>query len=254
MNMLKVLPIAFLLVVSSVFAIPGVPHHVDGTVTINGAPAPDGTVVSARISGTEVVSNTILGGYYGRDGAPIFKIPDTDPPSRAGQTVNFFVNGVDSGSTIIFQNGASTHLNLAATIAAPPGSGGSGGGGGGGSGGSGITGQTTAPTNTTPPANPVNTQESGPCTERWLCTDWSWCVNSFQTRQCEDVNKCGTDIYGPLESQPCGQEEGTWVVPFIGLAISDPAVAAEAGIFVIAIILIAYVLWRKMKSAKKGKK
>src|SRR3972149_7262144 len=93
---------------AAVFAIPGVSHNVYGTVTINGAAAPDGTIVSARITGTEIISKSTVGGSYGQNDAPRFNMPDSESLPRSGQTVNFFVNGVNSGSTIIFQNGAST--------------------------------------------------------------------------------------------------------------------------------------------------
>ena len=39
----------------------------------------------------EVASTTTSGGKYGY--APLFYVPDTDPESRTGQTINFFVNG-----------------------------------------------------------------------------------------------------------------------------------------------------------------
>jgi hypothetical protein len=41
------------------------------------------------------------------------------------------------------------------------------------------------------------------CTESWSCSDWSSCVNSIQTRSCEDLNNCGTTFDKPSESRSC---------------------------------------------------
>lgn len=46
------------------------------------------------------------------------------------------------------------------------------------------------------------------CEEEWTCTDWSLCnEEGVATRRCTDRNRCGTEIYKPLESQPCSTEE-----------------------------------------------
>jgi len=47
-NILLFAMISFALMTSAVFAAPGVPHRFFGTVSINGAPAADGTTVTAR--------------------------------------------------------------------------------------------------------------------------------------------------------------------------------------------------------------
>jgi hypothetical protein len=257
----------FVMLSAVVLATPGIPNRFFGAVTINGGAAPDGTVVSVRISGIQVASGVTSGGKYGYNPpGPIFYVTDPDN-DRQGKTLSFFVNGVDSGQTAIFVNGASTQLNLAATVAAPP-SGGGGGNGGGGGGGTGVTGLATTPknntnnTNTTTQQNPV-TQQTGPCTERWLCTDWSACdynsENNTQARTCEDVNKCGATKYKPIEIQPCVVEKQTsnplganydFLTAF---AVAEPTVKAEIGIFVVALIFVVYVLWRKMKKPKDNK-
>ena len=79
-----------------VLAVPPQPHQFYGNVTICGAPAPEGTVVSARIGGIEYASTTVdAEGRYGYD--PLFKVPADDPdtPEKeggvAGETVEFYV-------------------------------------------------------------------------------------------------------------------------------------------------------------------
>ncbi|NIP40213.1 MAG: hypothetical protein GTN39_01685, partial [Candidatus Aenigmarchaeota archaeon] len=49
--------------------------------------------------------------------------------------------------------------------------------------------------------------EEGPCVEDWICTDWSECFNSMQTRVCADVNRCGTSESKPSERQDCVMPE-----------------------------------------------
>jgi hypothetical protein len=41
------------------------------------------------------------------------------------------------------------------------------------------------------------------CEERWICTDWSECIDGKQTRECADANNCGTEKYKPVEERAC---------------------------------------------------
>lgn len=41
------------------------------------------------------------------------------------------------------------------------------------------------------------------CIEDWRCSDWSECVNKVQTRTCNDVKNCGTDVSRPSVSRSC---------------------------------------------------
>jgi hypothetical protein len=180
-----------------VLAIPGIPHAFKGSVTVNGAPAPDGTTVTAKINGIEVASTTTSGGTYGYPAGTFYV---SDPQNtRSGDTVNFFVNGVDTGESAIFCNGCITELDLSATIET-----GDGDGNGGNGGGKKTTGGGTITTET------PEEQEEEPveCVEKWVCTDWSACVDGLQTRTCTDENSCGTEEDKPLETQPCVEEEG----------------------------------------------
>ena len=48
-----------------------------------------------------------------------------------------------------------------------------------------------------------------PCIENWTCTDWSEeCFNGVHTRNCTDLNNCGTTIHKPSEVQKCESVEG----------------------------------------------
>ena len=41
------------------------------------------------------------------------------------------------------------------------------------------------------------------CTPDWDCGDWSACVNNQQTKNCTDLNSCGTTANKPATSQSC---------------------------------------------------
>ena len=41
------------------------------------------------------------------------------------------------------------------------------------------------------------------CIENWSCDEWSACVNGTHTRNCTDLNKCGTIVKRPALSEPC---------------------------------------------------
>lgn len=52
-------------------------------------------------------------------------------------------------------------------------------------------------------ANILVKRISEKCVEDWDCTDWTECVNEQQTRECTDLNDCGSDDDKPDEIQEC---------------------------------------------------
>ncbi len=177
---------------------PGLPNQLFGTVSINGAPAPDGTIVSARIGGAEVKYIPTINGKYGY-AQGIFYVDDFNH-NREGSIINLFVNGVDTGAITYFANGKSTELNLAVTIAEPIQQHSSSGGG------------SYTPVNNSNTTNTTNTTVAvytpiGPCIERWICNAWSECKDGIQKRTCTDANKCGTVDDLPMITQPCSIDE-----------------------------------------------
>ena len=231
-----------------VTALPEKPNQFYGTVTINGQPAPDGSIVTAKINGAEVASTVTKNGKYGYE--PIFYISDTDPPSRSGATINFFVNGIDSGKSASFCNGCVDRLDLSVTQQT---TGGNAGGGGGGSGGSHGSGGETGGSSSSSGEEITTTVEEGSqeCREKWVCTDWSACVNGKQTRTCHDENNCGTDLYKPFEEQPCVSEQGAQAGGFnfsaTGRFLTSPVGIGSLG--VVVFLLAGLFVW-----VKKGKK
>jgi hypothetical protein len=231
---------------------PGLPHQFFGTVNINGAPAPDGTIVSARIDGAEVKNVPTANGKYGLVPG-IFYVDDFNH-NREGNLIRFFVDGVDTGATAYFANGKSTELNLAITVAvaSPQQS-----GGGGGSGGSAII-IPNKTANATQQITSTRTSVSGgACTERWVCDAWSECIDGMQKRTCTESNKCGTIEDLPQTSQPCAGENEYSASELDGKSNSITglftAIASPTGAGIIALILVAaYFLANAKKTRSKG--
>ena len=246
-----IIAISTLLVFSNiVFALPTQSHQFYGSVTINGASAPDGTTVSAKINGVEVASTTTVGGKYG-----LFEVPDTDPASRSGLTINFFVNDVDTGKTISFCNACFNDcgteslgcapLDLAITTSTSDGSS-SGSSSGGSVGGTTSTVDTTDSTTSTD-----STTQDEVCQERWTCSKWGECINGIQTRVCADENNCGTNSREPFTSQPCSaaeaEEASAGPTGFFLLSPTNIIIGSIVGVAVAALIIF-FILRRNSKS------
>ncbi len=199
---------------SSVFAVPGIPHQVYGSVSVEGVAVPDGTAVQAKI-GEDVYLVLTSGGKFGYSPS-VFLVEDPDG-MRLGKTIEILVN-YKKIQDLTFENGAYTQLNLQVTTTCgdgfclgsettsscpgdcpgapapspvPGGTGGSGGGGGG-SGGGGS------------PSTQSNTL--GVCIEQWECSDWSDCKEGKQKRLCRDNSACKTEKLKPAESRECQEE------------------------------------------------
>jgi len=95
---------------------PSLPHQFWGNVTVNGAPAPTGAAVSARIGGVEYGNGTVdAAGRYGDE--PNFFVEA--PAELAGQTISFYVAGVLAPETAVYQVGGNGGLDLSVTIVTP---------------------------------------------------------------------------------------------------------------------------------------
>jgi hypothetical protein len=109
--------------VSVASAIPVLPHAFCGDVVVNGAPAPDGTEVSATISegtlnpGTQNPVTTV-GGSFGKGGADLLLVQGEIPD---GAIITFHVNGVSTGTTAVFEaGGGPTTVQIPVTTGATP--------------------------------------------------------------------------------------------------------------------------------------
>ena len=115
------LTIALLLVnVSTAFAMPPMPSSFYGTVKLDGANVPEGTIISARINGVVYASMTAI--LYLGDTVYYFDVPGDDPDTTgvveggvAGNTVVFYVGSYVANQTAPWQSGSSVELNLTAS-------------------------------------------------------------------------------------------------------------------------------------------
>ncbi len=139
-------------------AFPLLPAEFSGTVTIDGSPAPAGTVIIARIDGRDCGSLALAAaGVFGGEELHDTRLIVNGEDGDAGKTITFFVDGVAAG-TAVYTPGASTTIALAVTTGtASGGSSGSSSGGGSGSG----SGPSATPTPAATVAEPTGADEEG---------------------------------------------------------------------------------------------
>ena len=261
-----------LVAVAGVAAVtPGVPEAFYGTVTINGNPAPNGVIITAKVYNQVQGTGTTQDGKYGYNDQP-FKVADPSS-SFESATITFYVNNVKA-QTATYQNGQVTKLDLSVTTSTPPSggttggttgsTGGSSGGGGayiastGSSGSSGTSG-TSNESNATVTSGSTNTtaSQNATCTPDWTCSDWTACSNNVKKRVCVDSNKCGTDSGRPNLTESCGQTPAQILkqtnsppgrfTQLTGFVTSTSG--AGALIFLVAIALIVGVFfWNKNRT------
>lgn len=92
------------------------PHAFVGTVTVDGAPAADGTQVTAYLEGVpdSVAGTTVSGGRY------IIKIVQRSSTLFADRKVTFKIGGRDGSPTAVWTSGAADELDLVVGSDAPP--------------------------------------------------------------------------------------------------------------------------------------
>ncbi len=100
-------------------SLPPIPHAFHGTVTIHGESASVGTIVTAKVSGVECGSYIVkVAGRYGDRSTADYLA--AGGYIHEGDTINFYVNGVDTTQRATFEpGGGPTELNLSVTIARP---------------------------------------------------------------------------------------------------------------------------------------
>lgn len=107
--------IVFVLLCEAAVAMELPPHWFRGDVTVDGRPAPDGTIVSAKIGGIEYSNTTTIDGKYGAEGDFYVPSDDLDTAEKEGgeegDTVEFYVNN-ELAANATFSNGGNTRLDL----------------------------------------------------------------------------------------------------------------------------------------------
>ncbi len=112
------LPLILLLItlIGIASAVPLLPAEFSGTVTVDGSPAPAGTVITARIGDHDRGSLTLdTAGVYG--GTDLFdpRLIVNGEDGDAGKEIIFLVGGVRAPETAVYAAGTSTTLDLAVT-------------------------------------------------------------------------------------------------------------------------------------------
>ena len=96
---------------------PSLPMRLYGTLTLNGSPAPNGTLVTAVISGTQVASAAVFT-FNSQPGTYTMTVPSDDPNTPGiqggdpGALVSFNVSNYVISQTVTWTSGAVVNLNL----------------------------------------------------------------------------------------------------------------------------------------------
>ncbi|MFY1642610.1 PKD domain-containing protein [Methanoculleus bourgensis] len=111
--------ILLIFLVGTASAVPLLPAEFSGAVTIDGSPAPAGTIITARIDGRDCGSLTLeTAGVYGGDATFDKRLLVCGGDDDVGKTITFFVDGVKATGTAVYTPGTSTRLDLAVTSGA----------------------------------------------------------------------------------------------------------------------------------------
>ncbi|MEM2994933.1 MAG: PKD domain-containing protein [Candidatus Bathyarchaeia archaeon] len=110
-----ILLLAFAVSFLNINAVPQMPHRFWGSVTISGAPAPDGTLIEAVINSVTFASTTTSNGSYD------LQVPADDPDTptieggRNGDLIHFYV-AKTYATNYTFTIGEITQLNLSVAV------------------------------------------------------------------------------------------------------------------------------------------
>lgn len=99
-------------------AAPGIPHQFYGTVSFENGSTPDGLLVEAKVNGTVVGTGLTKDGKYGYN--PNLLLAVNSAGDWNGETIKFFVKGIDSGETYNLAKGSYTKLDLTIPGSAVP--------------------------------------------------------------------------------------------------------------------------------------
>ncbi len=108
--------ILLIALIGTASAIPALPAEFTGSVTIDGSPAPAGTVITARIGDRDCGSLTLTtAGVFGGDSTFDTRLLVSGEDGDAGKTITFFVDGVPAAETVVYAPGTPTILALTVT-------------------------------------------------------------------------------------------------------------------------------------------
>ena len=109
-NSVKIIVFTLLFFPITVFAVPGIPHQFYGNVTFENGAAVDGLSVQTKVGDAVVGSSVTKNGKYGIN--PNLLLATKADGDWNGETVKFFVSGIDTGESFALAKGEYTNLNL----------------------------------------------------------------------------------------------------------------------------------------------
>lgn len=105
--------ILFITVITNGSAIPPIPSEYYGTVVIDGAPAPAGTVITATVDGMPRGTITVTSpGIYGGPGNFNSRLVVTGKDTEVNYNIRFSINGIMAQQSPVFSGGTSERLDL----------------------------------------------------------------------------------------------------------------------------------------------
>ena len=105
--------LSLIILVSGVSAIPPLPYEFYGNATINGTPAPAGTLIIAKLGDVEVGNLTISAvGVYGGSGTFDKRLVVNGDEKQIGQYITFWADGEEAAQKVKLWAGESQRLDL----------------------------------------------------------------------------------------------------------------------------------------------
>lgn len=104
--------------------------------------------------------------------------------------------------------------------------------------------------------NGGGTGDRDKCKTKWKCSDWNKCINEIKTRDCVDLNNCGSSSGKPTEIMECGGDSDfDSLMIDLGASGGDGKVSNVSvggvltwgliiGIIIMLLIVLFYLWWR----------
>ncbi|MBW2981255.1 hypothetical protein KY343_00100 [Candidatus Woesearchaeota archaeon] len=198
------------------------PIQVYGTIE----PAlPDGTIISFRLNGIEVLTASLKNNSYGYKEKLYLNVDDESTIEKEGykegDVVGVYIEDVKVADLSYFEPGPNEkYFNIPVSIR-----------------------------NLITIKAAYAAIERG-CMPNWQCEEWSECINSIQTRICIDVNECDTEKEKPEEQVTCEMpaEKTFGIIDMITFEFILSIV-----LFIILMISLGFLIRKVVKEYRKGK-
>jgi len=86
------------------------------------------------------------------------------------------------------------------------------------------------------------------CVPSWDCNEWSECMDNLQSRQCNDLNQCGTAAGKPEEEKTCGSSDTSTADDDKGSSFT----ILILGVIVLGVVVMAIMILMRPKKSFAG--